>query len=468
MRGNSVTAKRRRRESRNLHFISICHSESAAADSESASSSDRSIAKVKAFACVGTAFIVGAVSSEAPIPGNVVRLAYCLSHPIQYQEPLLRRIAREPGLDLTVYYSSDFSVREYHDRGFGREVRWEIPLLQGYKYKILPRLPGTNDIYSARPPSFGYLRQFLGGRYDVVWVHGYHTANALHALMAAKMTRAKTLVRTDSTLMDRERSPAKQRLRRLFFAGLRTLVDGVLPVGTRNAEYWRAMLGEDVPQWTVPYAVDNHWFAERARAGAGNREELRAELGLERGRKVVLFAAKLIARKRCEDLIAAYARLGDLQLKPYLLIVGDGAEAERLKSRAAEVDREGVRFCGFRSQAEIARFYDLCDVFCLPGVHEPWGLAVNEAMACARAVIVSDEVGCRPDLLRHGETGLVFPARNVEALAECLRKVLREPGLAARMGERGREHIANWSFDADAGGLWNAIRGLGVVGRKAI
>jgi len=67
-----------------------------------------------------------------------------LSHPIQYQSPLLRRIAREPGLDLTVLYTSDFSVRGYKDTGFGIEMKWDVPLLDGYKYKYLPRRSGSS------------------------------------------------------------------------------------------------------------------------------------------------------------------------------------------------------------------------------------------------------------------------------------------------------------------------------------
>jgi glycosyltransferase involved in cell wall biosynthesis len=113
----------------------------------------------------------------------------------------------------------------------------------------------------------------------------------------------------------------------------------------------------------------------------------------------------------------------------------------------------------------MPRFYDLCDIFCLPSVHEPWGLAINEVMACGKPVIVSDEVGCQPDLVRDGETGLVFPAKNVEALAECLRRVAEDPKLAAQLTSAGRQHIAGWSFDADIAGLWAAIRGLGVAGR---
>jgi glycosyltransferase involved in cell wall biosynthesis len=170
-------------------------------------------------------------------------------------------------------------------------------------------------------------------------------------------------------------------------------------------------------------------------------------------------------------LIEAFVQLKDLQPQPYLLIVGDGAESDALKQMAANLtDGQPGRivFAGFRSQAEIARLYDLCDVFCLPSVHEPWGLAVNEAMACSRPVVVSDEVGCQPDLVRDGETGLVFRARDTAALAACLRRLLAEPLLAERLALAGHRHIQQWSFDADVRGLWAAIRAMGVQGRRAI
>jgi glycosyltransferase involved in cell wall biosynthesis len=315
------------------------------------------------------------------------------------------------------------------------------------------------NISTAKPPSLGYLRQFLGGRYDVVWVHGYATVNSLHALLAARLTGAKTLLRTDSTLLDRERSAGKLAVRRVFFAGLRPLVDGVLPVGTRNSEYWRGVLGARVPQWTMPYAVDNEYFAARARSAAGSREELRAELGLATGRPVFLFAAKLVARKRCADLLEAYAllrRAGSESL-PYILLVGDGAERVALERRAKEIDADGIRFAGFRSQAEMPRFYDLCDAFVLPSVHEPWGLAVNEAMASGRAVVVSDEVGCQPDLVRDAETGLVFRARDAQSLADCLRRLL-DAGLRERLAAAGRAHVAGWDFEADVRALRRAVK----------
>src|SRR5260370_12805929 len=77
-----------------------------------------------------------------------VRLAYLVSHPIQYQAPLLRRIAQEPDIDLTVFFGSDFSVRGYKDEGFGVAVKWDVPLLGGYQHQFLPviRDDGTQTV----------------------------------------------------------------------------------------------------------------------------------------------------------------------------------------------------------------------------------------------------------------------------------------------------------------------------------
>ena len=74
---------------------------------------------------------------------------------------------------------------------------------------------------------------------------------------------------------------------------------------------------------------------------------------------------------------------------------------------------------------------------------------VNEVMNAGRAVIVSDDVGCHPDLITNGVEGFVYPAGDVGALTEALRKVLETPGLAERMGRAGLERISRWSFEED-------------------
>src|SRR5579862_3050032 len=89
-----------------------------------------------------------------------VRLAYLVSHPIQYQAPLLRRIAAEPGINLTAYFMSDFSVRSYKDPGFGVDFKWDVPLLEGYKSVFLEPLP-KDAAFSTLKPYSRNLRSFL-------------------------------------------------------------------------------------------------------------------------------------------------------------------------------------------------------------------------------------------------------------------------------------------------------------------
>jgi glycosyltransferase involved in cell wall biosynthesis len=394
-----------------------------------------------------------------------VKLAYLVSHPIQYQAPLLRRIAQEPDIELTVFYGSDFSVRGYKDEGFGGVgVKWDIPLLEGYRHEFLPALRDNATVSVARPLNYGIFNRLRGHRgeapFDVLWVHGYATVNSLHAMLAAKALGIPVLIRGDMWLKDRPRSRAKLALKTFFFQILKHLVDGVLSVGTLNEAYWRHHLGADFPQFMMPYAVDNDYFQERSRIAPERRKELLDELNLDPTRPVILFASKLQSRKRCEDLLEAYKNLSPapgIEPHPYLLIVGDGEERAALEKRAAESGFSGIRFCGFRNQSELPRFFDIATVFVLPSRHEPWGLIVNEVMNAGRAVIVSDDVGCQPDLITDGIEGYVFPVGNVEALTAALRRVLATPETAAQMGQRGLEHIRTWSFEQDIQSLRRAI-----------
>ncbi|MGB8477981.1 MAG: glycosyltransferase family 4 protein [Acidobacteriaceae bacterium] len=397
----------------------------------------------------------------------MLRVAYLLSHPIQYQSPLLRLLAQQPGLELTVLYTSDFSVRSYHDKGFGAAVEWDVPLLGGYRHEFLPRLLDSHDVAFFRPLNRGIFRRLRQDRFDVLWIHGYATLNSWMAMAAAKVLGIPVLLRTDSTLIDHPRGPVKLAVKNIFFRILQRFIYGVLSVGQRNTEYWRHHLGRDIPVFSIPYAVDNAFFQERCREASATREQLRQQLGLEANRPVLLFASKLLARKCCIDLVDAYLELvkrlrleGASRSLPYLLIVGEGEQRPQIEARlqqASGEDREGIAMLGFRNQSELPRFYDLCDVFVLPSIHEPWGLVVNEAMNAGKAIVVSDQVGCQPDLVEDGDNGVVFPARNVGALADALATVLVDPATCRKMGERSRERIQAFSFEANVRGLMQAF-----------
>lgn len=392
---------------------------------------------------------------------SLVKVAYFVSHPIQYQAPLLRRIAQEPDIELTVFFSSDLSVRGYADEGFGGvQVKWDVPLLDGYAHEFLPGLRKNGTLGFLTPVSFGICSRLRRGKFDAVWVHGYHTMNALHAIVAAKLLRIPVLLRADGTLDDRPRGRLKLAVKRLFFAFLRPMVQGVLFVGRKNEEYWRASLGSDIPLFFMPYAVDNNYFGSRAAQASSQRETLRSDLGLKPGLPVFLFASKLQTRKRCIDLVEAFLRLDSgrsLEPPAYLLIAGDGEQREAIEHRIRESGVSNIRMLGFQNQSELPRLFDLCDAFILPSIHEPWGLIVNEVMNAARAVIVSDQVGCAPDLVRDGVNGFVFPAQDVDALARALQCVVNDPSLAPRMGEQSAEIITAFSFEENVEGLRQAL-----------
>jgi glycosyltransferase involved in cell wall biosynthesis len=396
------------------------------------------------------------------------RLAYLVSHPIQYQAPLLRRIAQEQDIDLTVLFASDFSIRGYQDQGFGVDVKWDTPLVEGYCHVFLPRLRDGNDVSFARPLSRGILAQLRGTgsdspAYDALWVHGYANLNAMHGMIAAKALGIPVLLRAESWLRDRSRSPLKLALKQTYFSILQRIVDAVLPIGTLNADYWTHYFGDTVPQFLMPYAVDNEYFTNRAREAAPRRTELQRELNLDPSRPVILFASKLQARKHCDHLIEAYARLSPapgIDPHPYLVIVGDGEQRAALEQQAAATGLTSIRFCGFRNQSELPRFFDLASVFVLPSRHEPWGLIVNEVMNAATPVIVSDDVGCAPDLIDNGRNGVIFPVGDVPALEAALRQVLSDPATSAAMGRQAFDRIQQWGFDQDIHGLRRALESL--------
>jgi glycosyltransferase involved in cell wall biosynthesis len=382
----------------------------------------------------------------------------------------LRRIALEPDIDLTVFFGSDFSVRGYKDRGFGVEVAWDTPLLEGYRSEFLPALRDTGEVSPIAPISRGIYRRLRQGdgrpAFDALWVHGYASVNSLQAIVAANALGIPVLLRAESWLADRVRSPWTLAAKSAFFGLLGKAIAAVLPIGTVNAAYWTHYFGSSVPQFLMPYAVNNDYFARLAKAAEPREPELRSELGLSADRPVILFASKLQERKHADHLVEAYRRFiqdRPPQNRPYLVIVGDGEQRGQLQTQvqqlaqAQHLSLDDVRFAGFRNQSELPRFFQLADVFVLPSRHEPWGLIVNEAMASGCPVIVSSDVGCHADLITDGIEGCVFPVGNIAALADALRRVFSTPHTAAFMGEQAQRRIRTWTYEEDIQGLRRAL-----------
>jgi len=410
-----------------------------------------------------------AMRREPGEKASQIRLAYLVSHPIQYQAPLLRQLAAEPEIDLTVFFCSDVSTRKFVDPEFGKTIAWDVPLVAGYRCEFLPTVKRTSSVSFWQPFNYGLAQRLRAGRFDVLWIHGYARWFHLVAMISAQAQGIKVLLRDEATPISAPRGVLKQGVKRVFFRGLKTFCDGFLAIGALNTQYYCQHGISSQRIFSTPYAVDNAFFQGQAAMAAATREALRQSLGLDPKRPIILYAGKLIARKRPDDLLNAYRRLSpDGQREPhsYLLYIGEGNLRQKLEQRVRDLGWTSVKFLGFRNQSELPHYYDLCDVFVLPSTYETWGLVVNEVMNAGRAVIVSDQVGCGPDLVKDGENGYIFPAGDEQSLGEGLAKILNNPQQCRAMGLRSLAIIQNWSFAEDLAGLKQAL--AYVLGRGEI
>lgn len=175
----------------------------------------------------------------------------------------------------------------------------------------------------------------------------------------------------------------------------------------------------------MPMSVSENRLLEAANTYP-SKEELKKEIGLE-SKKIILFVGRLAPEKNIPLLISAYSKLKRRHSEVSLLIVGDGPEAEKLRTQAKELMACDVFFPGYVVYPELTKYYKMADVFVLPSVYEPWGLVVNEALTFGLPVAVSNKVGCGYDLVRKNENGFVFS--NEDELIEGIEKVLWDKNL---------------------------------------
>ncbi len=390
-----------------------------------------------------------------------VRLAHLVSHPIQYFAPLYRELAVRPEIDLTVYFYSDASAGEFYTPDFARHLRWDTPLLDGFRWKVLPSARGA-AITSRLPtrPHLDVLRDLAAERHDLVWAHGYAHLTTWLVLLAARARGVPALLREEQTLLH-GRPWHKRALKRALLQPLLRRSFG-LYIGEQNRR-WMLHHGADPARlFPARYCVDNDWFRRRAAELAGRRRELRASFGITSDAPVLVFCGKLIAKKQPLLLVEAFEKLRKRH-PCWLLLVGDGPLRAAVEDLVRGRRLPDVRLTGFLNQSELPAAYTAGDVFTLPSAwHETWGLVVNEAMNFSLPVVVSDKVGCGEDLVRPGWNGLVVPHDSADALADALGTLVADAGLRRTFGTRSHELVDRYSVTACADGIVGAC--LAAVG----
>src|SRR5262249_31053857 len=250
----------------------------------------------------------------------------------------------------------------------------------------------------------------------------------------------------------------KSVLRRPVMGALYRLCDRLLAIGSANAAFYRAIGVSKDKIFLVPYSVDNERFVRSATLDARQRLDIRERFGVPADRPVVLYAAKFIPRKRPGDLLEAVRRLNSNTDRRFtVLMVGSGELEHQLRAFCAEHALDNVVFTGFVNQLELPALYGASDVFVLPSEHEPWGLAVNEAMCASLPIVVSRELGCVADLVHDGVNGYTPAAGDVSGLAGALQRLIEDEGLRRRQGQASLARILQWGYPQCLDGIRSAL-----------
>jgi len=373
-------------------------------------------------------------------PGKIV---FVNSHPVQYFAPLYKYL-NQHGVETLCWYCSDENVKGHKDRQFGVTVSWDVPLLEGYSYRFFKNSSWKPSIYNGffGLINLGMIRALFSIPRSVVVVHGWSAVTNVLVLIFAKAAGHVVCLRGESPLhqelLKSQKNLFIKRFLLTFF--LFRFVNKFLYIGKENKAFYKHYGVEERRMLFAPYAVDNDRFKKVAAHFSGKNEDVRNELKLPSNKKIVLFAAKYIAKKRPLDLMEAFRRLpnGDA----CLVMVGDGELRTEMTDFINRHSLHDIILTGFVNQQDIGKYYSVADVFVMcSGAGETWGLSVNEALNFNIPVVVSDMSGCSSDLVRNGENGYIFKTGNIEDLTAKITSALL-------MGKRNNDELLKiYSFE---------------------
>ena len=382
------------------------------------------------------------------------RLAIISSHPIQYNAPMFATLARSTKLYPKVFYTWSQSQEKLFDKDFGKEIKWDIPLLEGYEYQFINNIsktPGPIGYKGIDCPDLTPAIKNWGA--EAVLIYGWNY-KAHYGAMRYFKGKIPVYFRGDSTLID-EISGLKQMLRRMVLTHVYKKCDGAFYVGQNNKAYFLKHGFSPDKLYFAPHAIDNERFSSNATSFKQQAGEWREKLGIEKEDKVVLFVGKFESKKNPLLLLEAFRHLN--QTGSHLIFVGNGFYEEEMKQMTE--GQINIHFLPFQNQQMMPVVYHLADVLALPsqGPGETWGLVVNEAMACEKAILLSNKAGCAPDLVHNNVNGRIFTSGDMQDCSAALEQLLKSKEGLEKMGSESFRIIQDWSFENIVKSLENHI-----------
>ena len=388
------------------------------------------------------------------------KVAFFISHPIQYYSPLFRRLSANSDIDLMVYYFSDETLRKFTDRQFNTEIEWDTDLIGGYDFKVLKNNSPYKTIY--KHPfgliNFEIIGELKKNKYDYVIVHGWSYISQWIVFISAFFMRVPILLRGEMPLnQEKNKNRFKLLIKKLILKPLFNKIHAFLCIGSENKKFFQSYGVDNSRLYFAPYAVDNDFFASQYRQLKDSKDEIKEKYDLSDFSNIVIFVGKLIEKKRPLDLVRAFHALDKSDC--CLVFVGDGNLRKDIEDFTATNHIKNIFVKGFINQSKLPELYVLGDLFVLPsGVGETWGLVVNEAMNYKLPVLVSNTVGCSFDLVNNN--GMTFEEGDIEDLTAKLKILLEDPRLKDK-GNASLEIVRNYSYENIEKAIINVIKKKG-------
>ena len=388
----------------------------------------------------------------------MLKLVIIAPHPVQYHTPLFKEVEKLHNIESMVLYCDDIGVKPIYVDEFKTTIKWDVPLLDGYKYKFLRNYSRkvVNGFFSCINPAL--LSEIFKNKYDVVLIQGYDNLSCWLALFAAKLTGAKVIWRGESTLKGNEDSSFwKKFLKKIVLSRFFNVCDAVMYSCSGNKDYLQFYGVPESKLFPIPCAVDNEFFQSERRKYLGKENKIRKGLGIGEDDFVILFVARITENKRPMDLVKAIETIKEKNIT--ILFVGDGIERE-IVEKYCKVNNVKAKFVGFKNQTEISKYYSIGNLFVLISGYDNSPKAMNEAMNFEIPVICTKRAGTAYDLVKESENGFLVETGDIAAIAEKIAYLNQNRCLAREMGKKSWEIVKSWNFRENARSIEKVVQSV--------
>ncbi|MEE2707837.1 MAG: glycosyltransferase [Planctomycetota bacterium] len=345
-----------------------------------------------------------------------MKLAVVTPIPTPYRDPFWAAVSRRADIDLQVYYCS----LEKSDRP------WNGNWSQAFAAEVLKgcNLSGWRGCGASCYWNPDVARRLRDGKFDAIVLGGYNHPTMWSAIRHAR-TRGIPLFLMCESHSWRRRNSLRRRLKQIPVQWLVSRCAGTFPTGSLAEQYLLQYGAAPKSLTRIPNVPDVIQLQQTTSALRTSRAELRRRHAVD-DRPTVLFAGRLISKKRAGLLIESFYKVRQKH-DAQLIIVGDGPERAAHQRRVEQLDlSQDVHFTGFVQPHEMPAWYAMADLFVLPS-SETWGVVVLEALAAGLPVIITNEVGCHPDVVVDRSLGDVIPAGDENVLTAALQDRLARP-----------------------------------------